>query len=141
MPVTVAGATPINFINPTQTVGRDRQLSNYLVLGAPAPAGGLSLRLTSSNADVILSSSATAAGTQTLDITVPAGVSNTSGTPFYVQSLASSGTANVTMQVLTSPNPGFTAGSPYVATLAPSGFQLFCFTRDARSMQPPTGMS
>ena len=128
MPIAVAGATQIQFQNATHTVGRDLQVSNYLNLGAPAPAGGLSLRLTSSSANVILSSSATAAGSQTLDINVPAGSTNTSAAPFFVQSLASSGTANVTVEVLTSPNPGFAPGSPYVATLVPSGFQLFCYT-------------
>ena len=126
MPVAVAGSTLINFGSPTATVGRDLQLQNYLVLGAPAPAGGLSLRLTSDNANAILSSSETAAGAQTLDITVAAGT--TQSPLFYVQSLASSGTANVTVQVLTTPNPGFSGGTPYVVTLAPSGFQLFCYS-------------
>ena len=126
MPVTVTGSTPINFVAPgTMTVGRDLQDRTFFNLGAPAPAGGLTVRLTSNNANVLLSASLTTAGGASVDITVPAGSTQS---PFvYVQSLAASGTATVSMQVVTTPNPGFTPGAPLAVTLAPSGFQVFCY--------------
>jgi hypothetical protein len=126
LPVSVAGSTPVNFAAPgALTVGRDLQARTFLVLTAPAPVGGLSMRLTSSSTNVLLAATTTAAGSSTLDITI--GANSTQSPDIYVQSLASSGTATVSMQVLTSPNPGFSAGTPLAVTLVPSGFILVCY--------------
>jgi hypothetical protein len=124
-PVTVTGTT-VEFTTAAQSIGKDLQLANYVRIPGAAPAGGLSLRLSSSSANVLLTSNATAAGNQTLDVTIAAG--STQSPAFYVQSLASTGTAQVTVEVLTSPNPGYSGGTPLAVTMVPSAFELACQT-------------
>jgi hypothetical protein len=45
---------------------------------------------------------------------------------FYVQSLGSTGTAQITTSIVTSPNPGYLSGSPLNVTLVPTGLELSC---------------
>jgi hypothetical protein len=94
------------------SVGRNLQHLGTALLGAPAPAGGLSLTLTSNSGLLRLSTSETAAGSGSITINVPAGQSVAN---FYIQSLGDTGTATYTATA-----PGY---APRTATvlLSPSG--------------------
>jgi hypothetical protein len=148
IPLTVA-ATPVNFNQTTLNVGRDLQTPVSLVLPGPAPAGGLALRVSSSSANVLLSAVATAAGTQVLDVTIAAGSSNSA--TLYVQNVGqSAGSAQLTVAVLTDPNPGYAPGNPATVNLLQSGFELVCqglcgfsnnnYTLDTTTQAAPTLM-
>jgi hypothetical protein len=123
IPLTVT-STPVSFTNTSSKVGKDLQLTQGLSIPGAAPAGGLRVRVSSSNANLLLSGSETAAGTQTLELTIPEG--NTQSPAFYMQALTSTGTAELTVTVLTSPNPGYGGGTPLTVTMVPSGFTLYC---------------
>ena len=98
-----------------QTIGKDLQVQPSLSLGAPAPAGGLMVTLTSSDpSKVLLSTSATAAGSASITVTIPAGQS--SNNTFFIQSLSDTGTATVTASAT-----GY-ATSVSTMTMAASGF-------------------
>ena len=95
------------------SIGKFLQAQGNFALGAPAPAGGLLLTLTSNNPSLLLlSSSPTVAGSTSIGINVPAG--GTTGA-YYLQGVASSGTATYTVNA-----PGF-APSTGTITLTPSG--------------------
>ena len=124
VPLTVTG-TPVSFVYPgNDRVGKDLQQYQSLSIPGAAPAGGLRVRVSSSSANLLLSASETAAGTQTLELTIPAGSSQSPA--FYTQALASTGTAELTVAVLTSPNPGYGPGTPLTVTMVPSGFEIYC---------------
>jgi hypothetical protein len=130
--------TPAGFTKPTQyqsfdfivtaprvnvnaaTIGKDLQVTGGVSLGDSAPAGGRIVTLTSNSPDVLLSKSRTSLGTQSLTFDVAAGNSGV-GT-FYIQSLASTGTAT-----LTATADGYQTGTNTV-TLRPSGFILSTHT-------------
>jgi hypothetical protein len=147
IPLTVT-ATAVRFSNTQFYVGRDLQDWIYLALDGPAPAGGLTVQVSSSSSNVLLSAASTTAGTQTLAVTIPAG--STSSNSLYVQNVGqSTGTAELTVQVLTDPNPGYGPGTPATVSLLASGFELFCsgtgcgylgnnFTLDTSTQASPT---
>jgi hypothetical protein len=125
IPLTVT-ATQVKFASPEIGVGRNLQQANVVFIDGPARAGGLTVRVSSSSGNVLLSESPTTVGTQQLDLTIPEG-SVASGT-FYVQNVGqSSGAAELTVEVLTDPNPGYVAGDPATVTLLGSGFELYCY--------------
>lgn len=99
-------------------VGRNLQTLATCTLLGKAPAGGLQVVVSSSDASMMqLSTTPTGAGSGSITITVPA---NQSSTPyFYVFGRASSGTATYTAAAAS----GFSNGTGTV-TLAPSGFVL-----------------
>jgi uncharacterized repeat protein (TIGR01451 family) len=97
------------------SVGRDLQLATSFSLGAPAPAGGLPVTVTSGDpARLLLSNTQTAAGAGQITVNVGQG---SSGSPaYYLQALDSTGTVTVTLSAA-----GYSNGSATV-TLTPSGF-------------------
>ena len=108
-------------------VGKDLQVAAGITLGGPAPAGGLQVKLTSDNPNVLLSSSPTVVGSSSVTLTVPAGGTGYpygTGGGFYISGLASSGTAHITATIQTLPNPGYSAPSPLVVTLTPAGYYI-----------------
>ena len=113
------------------TIGKNLEVLLTGSTTAPAPQGGLTVTITSSNPQALLLSSAdrndpngdpngTRVGSGSITVTVPAGQGTQSiGFPnFWAQALASSGTVT-----LTATAPGFTS-STITITLAPSGFVI-----------------
>ncbi len=98
-------------------LGIDRSCSSLVQLSDPAPAGGSTITLTSNSANLLLSTSATSVGTTSITVNIPAG--GTSSSAFYVQTLASTGSATITQTV-----PQF---NPTTATInfTPSGFTVY----------------
>jgi hypothetical protein len=98
------------------SIGKFLQGASTFSLGAPAPAGGLTVTLTSSNSSLLLiSASPTTPGSSSVGIVVPAGQS--SGT-YYLQGLAAAGTVTYTGSA-----NGF-APRTNTITLTPSGIVL-----------------
>ena len=95
------------------TVGKDLQAPISITLTPSAPASGVNLTIQSGNASLVLLSSGSSVGFQTLSPILPEG-STTIST--FVQALASSGTATVTVSA-----PGYVSAAATI-TLAPSGF-------------------
>jgi hypothetical protein len=85
-------------------------------LDAPAPSD-LPVTITSNNPNVLLSTAPTVSGGSSITSTIStgSGVSSIGFPTYYVQTLANSGTAQLTVSV-----PGF-ASSTFQVTLAPSG--------------------
>jgi hypothetical protein len=100
----------------TTTLGKNGQSCGFEpILAAPVPSGGRTITLKSSNASALLvSSSATGVGAGT--ITVPAAAGSQNGSLFYLQALAQSGTATVTLTT-----PGYNS-STLTVTFERSGF-------------------
>jgi hypothetical protein len=99
------------------TLGKDLQTSTNGSLGAPAPAGGLDVTITSADAArLLLSTSQTAAGSASILLHVNAGSSSIP--TYYVQALDGSGTVQYTAAA-----SGYQTDSAS-ATLHPSGFIL-----------------
>ena len=103
------------------SVGAGLQTSSGGSLGAPAPTGGLSVRVASSNPSVALvSPNATTPGTPFIDLTVNQGQSSFS---YYVQGFeGASGTAS-----LTATGSGYTDGTA-TATVAQPAFDVIGVT-------------
>ena len=113
--VNVTPAPAIN-VGSLANLGKDLQRPFSLSLGEPAPAGNLTVTLTSADpSKVLLSTGATTAGSASIAVTFSAGNSGSS-TTVYAQSLANSGTVQVTASA-----PGYANGSGSVS-LVPSGF-------------------
>jgi hypothetical protein len=122
--------TPASFASVTATVGQPRiliddgntigknleRIGTIILLGAPAPAGGLQVTLQATGS-LLLSSSANGddAGNSTVVVTIPGG--GTSGT-YYMYALDSFGTATVAATAA-----GFKSGSG-TETLTPSGIVI-----------------
>jgi hypothetical protein len=105
------------------TIGENLQRQTAVRISAGvAPAAGLSIKIVSSSANVLVSTNERAVGQQSLDVTIPAG-SQVSPT-LYVQSMAATGTAQLSV-VVTSTD--YVPGSPLAVTLAPAGFTLVCY--------------
>jgi hypothetical protein len=97
-------------------VGENLQLAVAFSLGEPAPAGGITARLTSADPKrLILSNSPTDPGKAHIDISLPGGAVTAT---YYLQALAGSG--SVTHEAVA---PGYTARTGTV-WLAPSGVIL-----------------
>jgi hypothetical protein len=106
-------APGINLAN--LTIGKDLQAGTAGSLGAAAPAGGVEVTITSGDPTlVLLSTSATVAGSASITRTVPAGA--TSIPSFFVQALGGVGSVQLTASA-----PGYNAGTATI-TLNPSGF-------------------
>jgi hypothetical protein len=127
-PISVVFGVPAGISNccAPATVGKDLQQGGYYVnLGQPAPAGNLSIVLTSSDSSKLrLSPNATIPGAATCGasqttscITVNAAAGSTISDTFFVQGLDSSGTVTVTA------SSAF-GTSTRDFTLVPSGFAL-----------------
>jgi trimeric autotransporter adhesin len=100
-------------------VGNNLQTASalYGYLLTPAPAGGRTVTLTSSDPSRLkLTTDPSAIGSASLTLIVPSGQSATAG--FYMQGLASAGTVNVTLDAQDY------ASTVMPMTLAPSGFYL-----------------
>jgi hypothetical protein len=93
-------------------IGNNLQATGTLLLGQPAPSGGLAVTLTSSSGQLRLSTSPTTAGSSSITITVPAGQNSAN---YYLQGLGDSGSPTYTATA-----PGY---NPRTGTvfLAPSG--------------------
>jgi len=73
--------------------GMNLQVGGLVVLGQAAPAGGVSVTLTSNDPKLLLSTSPTAAGSGSITVMVPASSNNA---PYYLQALSSSGSGTYT---------------------------------------------
>jgi hypothetical protein len=112
--ITATVAAPTIAVS-SPTVGMNLQQSGAVSLGAPAPAGGVTVTLTSADPSrVLLSTTQTGAGNGSITLPVNAGNSGTNS--YFVQGLADSGTVTLTASA-----PGYTNSSGIV-TLTPSGF-------------------
>jgi hypothetical protein len=103
-------------INNFLTIGQFLQDSGSLLLPVAAPAGGLHVTLTSNSPLILLSTTATGAGSATIGIDL---IPLQRTASYYVQSLGSSGTATYTATA-----PGYNPGTDTV-TMAPSGVVIF----------------
>jgi hypothetical protein len=98
------------------TIGQNLEMACTVTVGQAAPAGGLPVTLTSNNPSLLLlSPTATAVGSASLMVTIPAGM--TSGS-YYAQALGSSGSPTHTASA-----SGFSPGTATIP-LAPSGVIL-----------------
>ena len=114
LPVTVSSGPAINFTVSSVTVGRNLQTPWSGTLESPAPAGNLSLTITSNDPSlVLLAPTPNNAGSASITLTVNAG--SNSVPAFYIHGLASSGSTTITATA-----DGYTAGTTTV-TLAQSG--------------------
>lgn len=115
--VNVTGPPPTITV-PNVSVGKDLQTSISISINMPAPAGGLNVSLTSSDANkVLIAGRQTDTGLQQLNgIVIPEGSTTVGG--IYIQGLVDSGTATITASA-----PNFNNGVGTV-TLTPSGFQI-----------------
>jgi len=114
--LTATVSTPNIAITDGVTVGQNLELAGQITLGQPAPPGGLVVTLTSADATkLLLSSSATTAGSGTIQVTVPEGTSNGQ---YFLQALGNSGTVNYTASA-----PGYNPKTATI-TLTPSGLVL-----------------
>jgi hypothetical protein len=109
-------STPAIAITDSVSIGKFLQEQANLALGAPAPAGGLHVTLTSSNSSLlVISQSPTTAGSVSTVVNLAAG--QATGT-YYLQALASTGTVTYTASA-----PGFATRTATV-TLTPAGIVL-----------------
>jgi len=98
------------------TIGQNLQDGGSLSLGQPAPAGGATVTLTSNSPSLLLlSNTATGAGSASITLNIPAGGTHAT---YYLQALASSGTATYTATAAAYRSRTGTI------TLAPSGVVL-----------------
>jgi hypothetical protein len=104
-----------------RTIGQNLQIQDAVVLGAPAPAAGLQVTITSNNPGVLmLAVNPTDAGTSSITITIPAGF--TSGA-YYLQAFTNSGTAtySASAPAFQTVNGSITMGNSGVAVAGPLG--------------------
>jgi hypothetical protein len=130
-PITISNDCP-------SSVGFNAILTNYPynlcypALGAPAPAGGVSLTFTSSDATKLtLTTDPTTVGSGTITLQYPAGTTTPSNGPVYFAGLAKSGTVTLTASAT-----GFASGT-YSVGLTPSGFILAGGT-STTTLSPPS---
>ncbi len=95
-------------------IGYNSACASSVSLAAAAPIGGKKVTLTSNSANLLLSTSATTVGASSITLTVAAG--STTAPQFYVQALASTGSATITETV-----PGYNSTTATVK-FVPSGF-------------------
>jgi len=93
-------------------IGKDLEAACTVTIGQAAPAGGVPVTLSSNNPNLLLSSTATGAGSSSIVVTIPAG--STTAT-YFAQALAASGTVTHTAS-----SPGFNSRTA-TNSLAPSG--------------------
>ncbi len=105
----------VSFVPFNDTVGQGLEQSENVTLSGPAP-GAITFTLTTTSPSLLFSTDPTMAGMQTLTITIAPGHSISA--PFYVQSLASSGSASYTISA-----DGYTSANGTV-NFAPASLQL-----------------
>src|SRR6185312_5660243 len=111
--LTVTVTTPKMILPTGDTVGQNLEPLETILLGAAAPANGLTITLTSDGtSNLAFSNTSTGAGSSTLQVNVPAGQFSAQ---YYVYGLNSLGTVNVTATA-----PGYVTATGQVL-LAPSG--------------------
>lgn len=99
------------------SVGAGLQEAGTLLLGQPAPPGGLQVTLTSNNpAQLLLSATATAKGSSSVTITVPG---NSSSAQYFIQAVGSTGTVTYSASAT-----GYATRTAPI-TLVPAGAVLF----------------
>lgn len=113
LPVTVTTSRIV--LSTDSEIGKDLQTLGTLILTQPAPAGGLVVTLTSNSSQLWLAPSATVAGQNSIQITVPAG---STSAIYYVQALGNSGPATYRAAAT-----GYQEGTTTV-NLTPSGVVL-----------------
>jgi len=115
--LTATVSTPTFSITDGVIIGQNLELAGLISLSQPAPAGGLQVTLSSSDSGLLLiSDSATTAGSGTKIITIPAGASEGQ---YFLQALGSSGTVTYNASA-----PGYSSPPAATVTLAPSGLSL-----------------
>jgi hypothetical protein len=113
--VQVTAAPALNFL--VRSIGRNLQVSQTVTLGAPAPAGGVNVTLTSADPSrLLISTSPTTAGSASMTLPVAAG--GTSTAPVYLQALAGIGNVGVNVSA-----PGYRSRDANMNTFE-SGFVI-----------------
>jgi hypothetical protein len=112
----VATVTPPALTMSPRAIGKNLQAPVSVNLAAPAPAGNLTVTITSADPSKVLLSASGGAGSASITVTVPAG--QTSSPAFYVQALSDTGTSDITASA-----PGFASGTTAIS-LNPSGFVI-----------------
>jgi hypothetical protein len=108
--------TPGLAVSDNLAVGKDLEVVGVLSLGAVAPAGGLTVTLVSDNPkQLLLSESASQAGSASLTLTVKPGTASAS---YFLQALVDSGTASYSASA-----PGYRGRSGMIS-FTPSGVLL-----------------
>lgn len=115
--ITVTAPTITIATNNRRRIGSQLQRQMSIYLQTPAPSGGLTVTLTSGNPNLLLSTSNSTIGSNSIAVTIPQGVS--SGGTFYIQGLASSGQATVVATA-----PGYQTRNE-VFELVPSAIAFF----------------
>ena len=101
----------------TLTIGNGLQVQNFVTLGAPAPAPGLQVTITSNNpSNVKLAANPTDVGSSSITMTITTGGASA---PFYVQGFGTSGTFTYTITA-----PGFKSKPGFNVTLTNSGLVM-----------------
>ena len=103
------------------TIGKDLQIQDSVILGAPAPAGGLQMTITSNDATrLLVALNPTDAGAASITFTIPAGGTSAS---YFLQALANSGTQTytATASLFTSQTGTISMGNSGVALAGPLG--------------------
>jgi len=132
--VTATGMT-VNFAN--SNIGSGLIDEGYSVsLGAPAPAGGVQVTLTSSNpAALLLSTNASPTGVGTLVVTVPAG---SSSAVYNIQGVE--GITTTTPVTIAASAPGYTNASA-VMNIVRAGIRIVSVTTSTTSLSNNTGFT
>jgi hypothetical protein len=100
------------------TIGQNLQEAGTIILGAPAPAAGLSVVLTADNSGLLqLAANPTDPGSKSITINVPGG---TYIVNFYLYAVGSSGTAGYSVSA-----PGYNPASATAISFVPSGIVIF----------------
>ncbi len=115
--VTVTAPTITIATNNLRRIGSQLQRQMSISLQTPAPSGGLTVTLTSGNPNLLLSTSNSTIGSNSIAVSIPQGSS--SGGAFYIQGLASSGQATVVATA-----PGYQTRNE-VFELVPSAIAFF----------------
>ena len=115
-----APALSLNFSQ--NKIGRNLQVTGFGALNAPAPTGGIQVTVSSNNAQVLVSSSPTTAGSSSITLTVPAGQGKDGALfpAFYVQSTTATGNATITIK----DNSNTFAQATANVSMTPGGFIL-----------------
>lgn len=85
--------TPGLSITDDTPIGKNLQSGGTLLLGQPAPVGGVVVTLTSLSGQLRLSTTETGAGSSSITLTIPSGENNAQ---YFLQSLGDTGTASYT---------------------------------------------
>jgi F0F1-type ATP synthase membrane subunit c/vacuolar-type H+-ATPase subunit K len=122
----IVSTTP-SLVASNATIGRNLELGSSIAFHPAAPAGGVSVTITSNNpSQLLLSASPNGPGSASIVLKVRESL--TLSPEFYIYALASSGSATYTATA-----PGFSPGSGTV-TMAPSGFMMTAKSRTGASM-------